>query len=179
MNIGEDPLLQPTVASGGINLAMLSKDILCTAERLLDIMDYPLDARILGKQIVREILHYVLAGPYGGALLVLVGRQTHFSLISHVLKHIESQHAENLNVNWLAARANISVSAFHHNLRSIASTLLLQYLETHRLHKAHILTIHGDMKTSTAAVRAGYEGPSQFDRKSECYFGITSGEDTA
>ncbi len=29
----------------------------------------PLDARILGKQIIREILYYVLTGPCGGALL--------------------------------------------------------------------------------------------------------------
>ena len=33
-------------------------------------------------------------GPCGGALLALVSRQTHFSLISRVLKHIESQYTE-------------------------------------------------------------------------------------
>ncbi len=75
-------------------------------------MERPLDARI-GKQIVREIL-YVLTGPCGGALLALVSRQTHFSLISRVLKHIESQYTENLSVDRLAAEANMSVSAFHH-----------------------------------------------------------------
>ena len=52
-------------------------------------MERPLDARILGKQIIREILYYVLTGPCGGALLALVSRQTHFSLISRVLKRIE------------------------------------------------------------------------------------------
>lgn len=54
MDIGEDPLFQPAVASSGINSAVLSEDILCAAERLLDVMDRPLDARILGKQIIRE-----------------------------------------------------------------------------------------------------------------------------
>ena len=33
-----------------------------------------------------------IAGLFGGALLALVSRQTHFSLISRVLKHIESQY---------------------------------------------------------------------------------------
>lgn len=38
MDIGEDPLFQPAVASSGINSAVLSEDILCAAERLLDVM---------------------------------------------------------------------------------------------------------------------------------------------
>jgi len=42
------------------------------------------------QQIIREILYYVLTGPCGGALLALVSRQTHFSLISRVLKRIEN-----------------------------------------------------------------------------------------
>ena len=136
MDIGEDPLFQPAVASSGINSAVLSEDILCAAERLLDVMERPLDARILGKQIVREILYYVLTGPCGGALLALVSRQTHFSLISRVLKHIESQYTENLSVDRLAAEANMSVSAFHHNFKAVTSTSPLQYLKNYRLHKA-------------------------------------------
>ena len=69
MDIGEDELFQPSVASSGINSAVLSEEILCAAERLLDVMERPLDARILGKQIIREILYHVMIGPCGGALL--------------------------------------------------------------------------------------------------------------
>ena len=70
----------------------------------------------------------LLLGPGGGALLALVSRQTHFSLISRVLKRIESQYTENLSVDQLAAEANMSVSAFHHNFKSVTSTSPLQYL---------------------------------------------------
>ena len=75
MDIGEDELFQPAMAASGINSATLSDEILCAAERLLDVMERPLDARILGKQIIREILYHVLTGPRGGALLALVSRQ--------------------------------------------------------------------------------------------------------
>ncbi|ENU4868572.1 AraC family transcriptional regulator N-terminal domain-containing protein [Escherichia coli] len=68
MDIGEDEHFQPSMAASGINSATLSEEILCAAERLLDVMERPLDARILGKQIIREILYYVLTGPCGGAL---------------------------------------------------------------------------------------------------------------
>ncbi|WP_437890904.1 AraC family transcriptional regulator [Phytobacter sp. V91] len=179
MDIGEDELFQPSMASSGINSATLSDDILCAIERLLDVMDRPLDARILGKQIIREILYHVLLGPGGGALLALVSRQTHFSLISRVLKRIESQYTENLSVDQLAAEANMSISAFHHNFKSVTSTSPLQYLKSFRLHKARMLMIHDGMKASAAAIRVGYESPSQFSREFKRYFGVTPGEDAA
>ena len=121
----------------------------------------------------------LLLGPGGGALLALVSRQTHFSLISRVLKRIESQYTENLSVDQLAAEANMSVSAFHHNFKSVTSTSPLQYLKTYRLHKARMLMIHDGMKASAAAMRVGYESASQFSREFKRYFGVTPGEDAS
>ncbi len=179
MDIGEDERFQLPMAASGINSATLSDEILCAVERLLDVMERPLDARILGKQIIREILYHVLMGPRGGALLALVSRQTHFSLISRVLKQIEMKYTENLNVEQLAAEANMSVSAFHHNFKAVTSTSPLQYLKSYRLHKARMMMIHDGMKASAAAMRVGYESASQFSREFKRYFGVTPGEDAA
>lgn len=179
MDIGEDDRFQPSMAASGINSATLSDEILCAAERLLDVMERPLDARILGKQIIREMLYHVLIGPRGGALLALVSRQTHFSLISRVLKRIENKYTENLNVEQLAAEANMSVSAFHHNFKSVTSTSPLQYLKSYRLHKARMMIVHDGMKASAAAMQVGYESASQFSREFKRYFGVTPGEDAA
>lgn len=179
MDIGEDERFQLPMAASGINSATLSDEILCAVERLLDVMERPLDARILGKQIIREILYHVLMGPRGGALLALVSRQTHFSLISRVLKQIEMKYNENLNVEQLAAEANMSVSAFHHNFKAVTSTSPLQYLKSYRLHKARMMMIHDGMKASAAAMRVGYESASQFSREFKRYFGVTPGEDAA
>lgn len=179
MEIGEDELFRPALAASGINSATLSDEILCAIERLFDVMTRPLDARILGRQIIREILYHVLMGPGGGALLALVSRQTHFSLISRVLKRIENHYTQNLSVDELAAEANMSVSAFHHNFKSVTSTSPLQYLKTYRLHKARMLMIHDGMKASAAAMRVGYESASQFSREFKRYFGVTPGEDAA
>ncbi|HAD4304231.1 TPA_asm: AraC family transcriptional regulator [Salmonella enterica subsp. enterica serovar Typhi str. CT18] len=179
MDIGEDERFQLPMAASGTNSATLSDEILCAVERLLDVMEHPLDARILGKQIIREILYHVLMGPRGGALLALVSRQTHFSLISRVLKQIEMKYTENLNVEQLAAEANMSVSAFHHNFKAVTSTSPLQYLKSYRLHKARMMMIHDGMKASAAAMRVGYESASQFSREFKRYFGVTPGEDAA
>lgn len=179
MEIGEDERFHPASSSSGINSATLSDEILCAAERLLDVLEHPLDARILGKQIIREILYHVLMGPRGGALLALISRQTHFSLISRVLRRIESQYTETLSVDQLAAEANMSVSAFHHNFKAVTSTSPLQYIKTFRLHKARMLMLHDGMKASAAALRVGYESASQFSREFKRYFGVTPGEDIA
>ena len=179
MDIGEDALFRPAMAESGINSATLSDEILCAAERLLDVMERPLDARILGKQIIREMLYHVLTGPRGGALMALVSRQTHFSQISRVLKRIESQYTESLSVDQLAAEANMSLSAFHHNFKSVTSTSPLQYLKTYRLHKARMMMAHDGLKASAAAMQVGYESASQFSREFKRYFGLTPGEDAA
>ncbi|MDF3007422.1 MAG: AraC family transcriptional regulator [Enterobacter kobei] len=71
---------------------------------------------------MREILYHVLTGPRGGALLALVSRQTHFSLISRVLKRIESQYTENLSVDQLAAEAMI-----HDGMKASAAAMRVGY----------------------------------------------------
>ncbi|MFO5483605.1 helix-turn-helix domain-containing protein, partial [Klebsiella pneumoniae] len=38
---------------------------------------------------------------------------------------------------------------------------------------------HDGMKASAAAMRVGYESPSQFSREFKRYFGLTPGEDAA
>ena len=48
----------------------------------------------------------------------------------------------------------MSVSAFHHNFKSVTSTSPLQYLKNYRLHKARMMIIDG-MKASAAAMRVG------------------------
>ncbi|WP_058911091.1 AraC family transcriptional regulator [Entomohabitans teleogrylli] len=179
MEIGEDDAFRPVQSSSGINSAVLSGEILCAVERLLDALEHPLDARILGKQIVREILYHILTGPCGGGLLALVSRQTHFSLISRVLRQIEARYTENLSIDQLAAEANMSISAFHHNFKAVTSTSPLQYLKSYRLHKARLLMLHDGLKASAAAMQVGYESASQFSREFKRYFGTTPGEDAA
>ncbi|MFT4269864.1 MAG: AraC family transcriptional regulator [Pantoea sp.] len=179
MEIGDDQDFQPQPQTSGIHSAFLSEEMLCAAERLLDVMRKPRDARVLGPQIVREIIYYVLTGPCGGALLSLISRQTQFSQIARALRRIESHFSENLSVETLAAEVNMSVSAFHHNFKAVTQTSPLQYLKRYRLHQARLLMLQDGMRASAAAVRVGYESPSQFSREFKRYFGVTPGEEAS
>lgn len=177
MDIGDDDEFRPAPQNRGIHSSPLTDDMLCAAERLLDVMSSPRDARVLGPQIVRELLYHVLMGPRGGALLALVSRQTQFSQIARALRRIEHHYTDNLSVEQLAAEVNMSVSAFHHNFKAITSTSPLQYLKSYRLHQARMLMLNEGLKASTAAMRVGYESASQFSREFKRYFGVTPGEE--
>lgn len=177
IDIGDDAGFQPEAQTRGIHSALLTEEMLCAAERLLDVMSKPRDARVLGPQIVREILYHVLMGPCGGALLALVSRQTQFSQIARALRRIEHHYTDSLSVDQLAAEANMSVSAFHHNFKAVTSTSPLQYLKSYRLHQARVMMLQEGMKASAAAMKVGYESASQFSREFKRYFGVTPGEE--
>jgi AraC-like DNA-binding protein len=179
MDIGDDEQFQAQAQTSGIHSAFMSDEMLCAAERLLDVMNNPRDARVLGPQLVREIIYYVLIGPIGGALLSLVNRQTQFSQIARALRRIENHFAESLSVDMLASEVNMSVSAFHHNFKAVTQTSPLQYLKRYRLHQARLMMLQDGMKASAAAVRVGYESPSQFSREFKRYFGVTPGEEAS
>ncbi|QWA11921.1 AraC family transcriptional regulator [Sodalis ligni] len=180
ISMGDDAQFRPVTArSSGINAAPLTEELFCAAERLLDIMDKPMDARVLGPNIVREIIYYLLQDVCGDALFALANRQTHFNQIAKILKKIERQFADNLTIEQLAADVNMSLSAFHHNFKAVTSTSPLQYLKTYRLHKARVLMLHDGLNAGTAAMRVGYESPSQFSREFKRYFGVSPREDVA
>jgi len=180
IDIGDDDyLMKPRAESSGVNLAELSEELMCATERLLDVMAKPLDARVLGPQIVREMLYHVLRGSCGASLQELVNRHTHFSQIAKALRRIENQYADSLNVEQLANEVNMSVSAFHHNFKAVTNTSPLQYVKSYRLHKARLLMVHDGLKASTAAIRVGYESASQFSREFKRFFGVTPSDEIA
>ncbi|KAB8312572.1 AraC family transcriptional regulator [Erwinia endophytica] len=177
IDIGDDDSFQPQPQTRGIHSSPLTEAMLDAAGRLLDVLQNPRDTRVLGPQIVREILYHVLLGPSGGALMALVSRQTQFSQIARALRRIEHHYTDNLSVEQLAAEVNMSVSAFHHNFKAVTSTSPLQYLKSYRLHQARMLMLHEGLKASSAAMRVGYESASQFSREFKRYFGVTPGEE--
>ncbi|TYL41708.1 AraC family transcriptional regulator [Dickeya sp. ws52] len=165
--------------SAGISSVPLDEAVLCATERLLEAMANARDARVLGPWIVREILYHVLCGPCGDSLQALMNRYSHFSQIARALRYIENHYADSLSVERLALEVNMSVSAFHHNFKTVTNTSPVQYLKSYRLHKARLLMVHDGLKANTASIRVGYESSSQFSREFKRFFGATPGDEVA
>jgi AraC-like DNA-binding protein len=145
--------------------------------RLLDCLSSPIEARVLGPQIVREITFRVLCGSRGGCLHALIAINGRLSQIQRALDRMHTDSARAIDVAALAEEAGMSVSAFHHNFKMVTSTSPLQYIKTIRLHKARMLMAVERLSAGAAAGRAGYQSPSQFSREFKRFFGATPQEE--
>ncbi|MGE4267878.1 MAG: AraC family transcriptional regulator N-terminal domain-containing protein [Deferribacterales bacterium] len=151
----------------------LTEEMTDAAVRLLRCINHEKDCRILGPQIVREILYRILCTKQGAALRALAVRHSNFSQIARVLRRMQSEFDNDFTMEALASEANMSLSAFHHNFKAVTSTSPLQYLKSIRLHKARLMMIQDGMNASDASGRVGYASPSQFSRDFKKLFGRT------
>lgn len=160
----------------GIYSTRLTDELLSATARLLECLRNPLDGRMLGPQVVREIIYRVLCGEQGGALRALAARHSRFGQIAKVLKRMHTEYDSELDINTLADEANMSISSFHSNFKAVTAVSPLQYLKSIRLHKARTLMIQHGIGASTAASKVGYESASQFSREFKRYFGCNPSE---
>lgn len=145
--------------------------------RLLECLKCPIDSRLLGRQMVREVVYRVLRGEQGGALYALASRDDHFTRIARVLRQIHSEYAKSLGTEDMAKMAGMSVSVFHHHFKLVTACSPLQYLKRIRLDRARTLMAHDGYNAGSAAHAVGYESASQFGREFKRLFGVTPVED--
>ena len=157
----------------GIYSTPLTEGLLDAGVRLLECLRSPVDCRVLGPQVVREIVFRVLQGERGGALRALAARNGSFSQIARALKRLHADYAQPWDVERMAREVGMSVSAFHHNFKAVTSASPLNYLKTLRLHKARMFMLQDGLNASTAASSVGYASPSQFSREFKRFFGST------
>ncbi len=112
MALPPDPAVQVQTPQS-MSSAALDAAMRASVERLLECLQDPMDAKVLGPTRVREVLYTALRGPQAGVLRALVEQQGHFARIGSALAYLREHYAEPLSVEALASRANMSVSTFH------------------------------------------------------------------
>jgi AraC-like DNA-binding protein len=173
----DEQLLPFSPMPRGISTAPMSEEMSGAIIRLLECLKCPLDSRMLGRQIVREIVYRVLCSEQGGSLRALASRDEHFTRIARVLKAIHTDCAKPFSVESMARRAGMSVAAFHNNFKLVTASSPLQYLKRMRLDRAKRLMAHDGYNASTAARAVGYESQSQFSREFKRLFAMTPVEE--
>ena len=139
--------------------------------RLLEALASPLEAKILGPAIVREICFRVLVGEQGGAMRAALAHQGQFGKIAKALQRIHADYAEALDVTHLAGEVGTSVPAFHVHFKTVTQSSPIQYIKSTRLHQARLMMIRDGLTAATASARVGYESASQFSREFKRFFG--------
>ena len=140
--------------------------------RFLEATSKPLDAAVLGPDLLRELYFRVLTGAQGAALRSALGMQGQFGKIGKALRHIHVAYAQPINLAQLAREADMSVPTFHSHFRSVTRTSPMQYLKSTRLHQARLLMVRQGMTAEAAGYAVGYESASQFNREFKRLFGL-------
>lgn len=170
--------LGPGTVPAGICATPLTDDLIDAATRLTACLGSPLDARILGPGIVREIVYRVLQGDQGATLRALAAQHGHLRPIARALRRIQTAFDTDLDVAGLAREAHMGISTFHHAFRAVTATSPLQYIKTMRLHTARRLLAETGATAGETACRVGYASASQFSREYKRFFGVNPSEET-
>ena len=141
--------------------------------RYLELMNTPIDARILGPMILKEIHYRLLLSSIGGMLRNLLSVDSHASRIAKSIQWIRANFREPLLVGELAQVAGMSQSSFHEHFKSVTGTTPLQYQKDLRMIKARALLERGVPSVSSAGFEVGYESATQFSRDYSRKFGCS------
>ena len=147
--------------------------------RYLALDDSPVDAKVLGPLISKEIHYRLLMAPFGGMLRSLIRHDSNASAIARAIGHIRGDIRSPIAIQDLARQVGMSVSSFHKHFKTITSTTPLQYQKELRLLEARLLLRTGSASVTTAALDVGYESPSQFSREYARKFGVAPSQDSA
>ncbi|MEP6503208.1 MAG: AraC family transcriptional regulator [Betaproteobacteria bacterium] len=168
---------EQSVAAESIVAAPIDAPLAESVLRLLRALRSPIEARLFGASLMREVCYRVLTGPKGPALRAALAQRGHFGQIAKALHRIHVDFHQRLDIDTLAQEVHLSAAAFHAHFKTVTATSPIQYLKATRLHKARLLMIQDGVSASRASSRVGYESASQFSREFKRLFGRTPVEE--
>lgn len=163
---------EPSTPSGSaMAVGPATRPLFDALGRLIDLVDTPEDARILGDLIQREMLYRLLTSPSGARLRQIVRIGTQSNRVARAVMWLRENYRSPLRVEELARLSGMGVSTLHHHFRVLTAMSPLQFQKHLRLHEARRLLLEGEMDAGTAALDVGYESATQFNREYRRLFG--------
>lgn len=165
------PAPRPLQAGRGMAIGAVTVPLLSAIQRLVALLDHPQDIPILAPIVQKEILYRLLVGDQGARLRQIASAGSQGNQIARTIEWLKENFTQSLNMEDLAGRARMSASSFYTHFRSMTSLSPLQYQKQLRLQEARRLMLAERLDATTAALRVGYESPSQFSREYSRLFG--------
>ncbi len=159
------------ISSKAIYTSKMTKNLQNAFERLLGILQNPVERRILGPGVVQEILYHILNGEQGSFLRAFALRDGSSLRITKTVRHIQENYHQSLDVDTIAKFAGMGNSTLHHAFEKFVGQSPIQYLKKIRLHKARLMIVSNGLNASEAAFQVGYNNLSQFSREFKRQFG--------
>jgi AraC-like DNA-binding protein len=166
--------LHPTCSSDrdrGVEVGTSTPELIDAFWRLISLVNSPEDIPFMASHIQNEIYYRLLASEQGARLRRFVLAGTNSNRVAKAVSWLKENYTMPLRVDELADMANMGVSTLHHHFRAMTAMSPLQFQKHLRLHHARELMLSGSLDATTAALRVGYESPTQFSREYRRMFG--------
>ena len=144
--------------------------------RLLDVMERAVRSEFLYRNLLQEIIYYLLCGSCGSQLLQSIV-SWHADEIYQANSWIKENFRSSFTVEELAEQRNMSVSLFHQKFKNATGMSPLQCQKRLRLTQARRLMLDQNKNATQASLEVGYESLSQFIRDYKKMFGAAPKED--
>ena len=167
----------PAAPARSLTCAPVDASWLAPLVRYFELIENPLDAKVLGPATLREIHYRLLLSPIGGMLRNLLVADSHASRIARAIRDVRAGFRSALSVTDLARTAGMSASSFHEHFKAVTGTTPLQYQKDLRLIAAKALLVERNHSVSQAAYAVGYESPTHFSRDYARKFGLPPSRD--
>ena len=154
-----------------IGVSPLDNDLLDATVRLVRLLDSPDEYRVLGPQIIREIIYRLLMGDQADRLshVAKFGGKTH--QMAQAIATIRTTFSETIRIEDLAEELDMSVSGLHSHFKAVTGMSPLQFQKQLRLQEARQLMLNTSLDATEAGKQVGYEDPSHFTREYKRLFG--------
>ncbi|OWV92712.1 AraC family transcriptional regulator [Rhizobium sp. R72] len=166
--------LHPTDMSDrdrGVVVGTVTPELYDAFWRLISLVNSPNDIPFMANHIQNEIYYRLLTGEQGARLRRFAFAGTNSNRVAKAVAWLKENYTMPLRVEALADMANMGVSTLHHHFRAMTTMSPLQFQKHLRLHHARELMLSGSLDAATAALRVGYESPTQFSREYRRMFG--------
>lgn len=151
----------------GLALAHWDTGFTHALHRLLELLDAPADARMLGQGRLRELYYAVLKGAAGPAAKRAFGVGNE---IARTIDYLSTRLSEPVTITDMAAQVGMSRAVFHRRFKEATTMSPIQFVKSMRLNNA-AMKIAGGMNVAEAARNVGYASSSQFSREFKRMYG--------
>ena len=168
--------LHPPVSSDrdqdrGVVVGRATPELFDAFLRLISLANSPDDMPFMAAHIQDEIFYRLLTSEQGARLRRYALAGTNSNRVAKAVAWLKENYVLPLRLDELAEIANMGVSTLHHHFRAMTAMSPLQFQKHLRLHHARELMLSGSLDAATAALRVGYESPTQFNREYRRMFG--------
>tara|TARA_E500000305_G_scaffold86239_1_gene72452 strand:- start:5320 stop:6267 length:948 start_codon:yes stop_codon:yes gene_type:complete len=135
--------------------------------RLLELLDNPVDAAVLGPGRLRELYYALLKGEAGSAARRAFGVGNE---IARTIDYLSSHLSEQVTIDDMANHVGMSRAVFHRRFKEATTMTPIQFVKSMRLNNAAMKIAEGKT-VSEAAWDVGYQSSSQFSREFKRLYG--------